>query len=113
MFVTAQGSAYSRLKRAIERRNVLVAWPRRRSCPASSCVMPCFEKAAVRWHARLCLEAPLSLDEAQLALAALGARSTRSRRAGADALYCLMDNHGLGRAAQVLADWGSNRTPPP
>jgi len=32
-----------------------------------------FDKAAGRWHARLCREAPLTLDEAQLALSALRA----------------------------------------
>lgn len=34
---------------------------------------PRFDKAAVRWHSRLCREVPLTLDEAQLALSALRA----------------------------------------
>jgi hypothetical protein len=38
---------------------------------------PRFDKAAVRWHARLCREAPLTLDEAQLALSALQAMGAR------------------------------------
>ena len=51
-----------------------------------------FQTAAPRWHARLCAEARLTIEEAQLALAALHALSgpgAECRRAGARcALRC-------------------------
>ena len=83
--MTAQGSAYTRFKRAIERKNLLGAEMTLREMrevglldaldylvllaelrPERS------EPAAVRWHGRLELEAGnLTLRESQLALAAL------------------------------------------
>jgi hypothetical protein len=81
VFVTAQGSAYSRLRGAIERRNTLVAWATAAELPhvelgdALALVLlaldsdaPRFERAAVRWHSRMCGEAQLTGWEAQLAL---------------------------------------------
>jgi hypothetical protein len=117
-FVAAQGSAYARLKRAIERRNVLVAWataaelPRVELGDALALVLlaldhdaPRFEKAALRWHSRLCREAPLTIDEAQLALAALGIMQGPSRAAGADALLAICDRHNLRAVTATLERW--------
>jgi hypothetical protein len=86
--VTSQGSAYSQFRRAIERRNAMVAWGMASELPkidlgdALALVLlalehdaPRFDRAAVRWHSRLCREAPLTLDEAQLA-----AKSRRRQR---------------------------------
>jgi hypothetical protein len=87
VFVTSQGSAYSQFKRALERRNFLLAWTTAAELPkvpladALLLLLPAldqqpwrFETAAPRWHARLCHEARLTLPEAQLALAALDAQ---------------------------------------
>jgi hypothetical protein len=86
LFVTSQGSAYSQFKRALDRRNFLLAWTTAAELPkvpladALSLLLLAldqqpwrFERAAPRWHARLCAEARLTLPEAQLALAALQA----------------------------------------
>src|SRR5215210_4319006 len=54
-----------------------------------------FDKAAVRWHARLCREAPLTLDEAQLALSALRALPGPSREAASGALLGLPGQYQL------------------
>jgi hypothetical protein len=117
-FVTAQGSTYSRLRRAIERKNVLVAWATAAELEhvdlgdALALVLlaldhdaPRFDKAAVRWHSRLCREAPLTLDEAQLALSALRALGGASRDSAADTLTGIMEGHGLDRPASMLEGW--------
>jgi hypothetical protein len=80
--VTAQGSANSQFKRALERRNFLLAWTMAAELPkvpladALSLLLLALdqqpwrlETAAPRWHARLC-EARLKLPEVQLALSA-------------------------------------------
>ena len=115
MFVTAQGSAYARLRRAIERRNALVAWATAAELPnvelgdALALVLlsldadsPRFEKAAVRWHSRLCREAPLTLDEAQLALSALRALAGPSREGATNALLGIAERHGLESVVTAL-----------
>src|SRR5215210_143229 len=97
--LTSQGSAHSQMKRAIERGNAMVAWAMASALPhvelddALALVLlaldhdaPRFDKAVVRWHSRLCQEAPLTLDEAQLALAALRALQSPSRATAADTL---------------------------
>jgi hypothetical protein len=109
VFVTAQDSAYSRLRRAIERRNTLVAWATAAELPhvelgdALALVLlaldsdaPRFERAAVRWHSRICRDAPLTLGEAQLVLSALLALAGPSRQAATDALLGIAAVHGLG-----------------
>lgn len=84
--MTAQGSAYTRFKRAIERKNLLGAEMTLREMRNVSLLEALdyllllaelrperAEPAAIRWHGRLELEAAnLSLLESQLALAALG-----------------------------------------
>ena len=118
--MTAQGSAYSRLRRAIERRNVLVAWATAAELrnvdlgDALALVLlaldhdaPRFDKAAVRWHSRLCREAPLTLDEAQLALSALRALGGSSRRAAGEALVRIAEHHGLSAIASAIDAWGN------
>jgi hypothetical protein len=118
VFVTAQGSAYARLRRAIERRNTIVAWATAAELPrvelddalalvllARDADAPRFERAAVRWHSRLCHEAPLTLSEAQLALSALLALTGSSRRAATDALVGIAAVHGLAGVAKTLMNW--------
>jgi hypothetical protein len=118
VFVTSQGSVYSQFRRAIERRNVLVAWATAAEIPhvelgdALALVLlaldhdaPRFEKAALRWHSRLCQEAPLTIEEAQLALVALGTMQGRSRVAGTDALLSICDRHNLRAVTAILERW--------
>lgn len=83
--MTAQGSAYTRFKRAIERKNLLGAEMTLREMRQVSLLEALdylvllaelrperAPAAAVRWHGRLELESPsLSLADSQLALAAL------------------------------------------
>jgi hypothetical protein len=70
---------------------------------------PRFDKAAVRWHSRLCREAPLTLSEAALSLGAIGALSGPSREAAADALLGLAERPGLRDVAAALTDWPAGR----
>jgi hypothetical protein len=116
--VTSQGSAYSQFKRALERRNFLLAWTMAAELPkvpladALSLVLLAldqqawrFETAALRWHARLCAEARLTLPEAQLALAALQALGGPGSVGGGQALVAVCSAHGLDDAAGVLDAW--------
>jgi hypothetical protein len=64
-----------------------------------------FEKAAPRWHARLCGEAQLTLPEAQLALAALHALAGPGAVGGGQALVAVCSAHGLDDAVAVLDAW--------
>jgi hypothetical protein len=115
VFVTSQGSAYSQFKRALERRNVMVAWAMASELPkidlgdALALVLlalekdaPRFDRAAVRWHSRLCREAPLSLDEAELVLTALRAMAGPAHPAATDALRAVARHHGLHSVVRAL-----------
>jgi hypothetical protein len=64
-----------------------------------------FEAAAPRWHARLCSEAPLTLSDAQLGLAALHALRGPGAEAGGRALVAICRTHGLNDAVGVLEAW--------
>ena len=85
--MTSQGSAHGRFQRALERRNLFqaeLALRELRGTPTLATALDYlellasqrpdrFDRAAIRWHARLELEAhALTLAESQLALAALG-----------------------------------------
>ena len=94
MFVTAQGSALTRYRRALERRHIFGAEIAAKEMAFLSLrdalglvalyaseESPKFDKAAVRWLGRLALESDdLSLEDAQLAAAALAARPRRHTR---------------------------------
>jgi hypothetical protein len=116
--VASQGSAYSQFRGALERKNVMVAWAAAAELPqvelgdALALVLlalerdaPRFDRAAVRWHSRLCREAPLTLDEAQLALSALRALGGPSRAAATDALLGIAERHHLPRVVSSLEGW--------
>jgi hypothetical protein len=91
-FVTAQGSALTRYRRALERRHIFGAEIAAREMAFLSDALgllalyageasPKFDKAAVRWLGRLALESDdLSLEDAQLAAAALHARRSGAFR---------------------------------
>jgi hypothetical protein len=68
-----------------------------------------YPRAATRWVARLALERSLTLDESQLALAALAALDGPSARAGAEALIELGARHRVTRAESVLSTWLERR----
>jgi hypothetical protein len=80
--VTARGTAFSQFKRALERRNFLLAWMMAAELPkvpladALALLLLAldqqpwrFERAAPRWHARLCDEAPLTLGDIAVVVA--------------------------------------------
>ncbi|MBV9214523.1 MAG: hypothetical protein JOZ25_12860 [Actinobacteria bacterium] len=69
---------------------------------------PRYERAAVRWHGRLCTEQALSLEEAQLVLAALHALPA----AGAAALVQVCETRGLREVADVIDAWLHTRAAP-
>lgn len=64
-----------------------------------------FHTAAPRWHSRLCAEARLTIEEAQLALAALQALGGPGAGAGGQALAAICSAHGLDDALGVLDAW--------
>src|SRR3954452_17503361 len=101
--MTSQGSPLTRLRRALDHRNALLALTTAAELPRvplpealAICLLlhdkepTRFEKAALRWHARLCREGRLTLPEAALALAALGAMSAGRVEPGAQALLAVL-----------------------
>lgn len=65
-----------------------------------------FERAAVRWHGHLCLEATrLSPADATLALAAVVALAEGEAGPAGDALAELLAAYGLAREAEVVRSW--------
>ena len=62
-----------------------------------------FERAALRWHARLCIEAPaLGLAGARLSAQALIAIGAEQPGRGVEALSELLERAGSGRALAAL-----------
>ncbi len=71
---------------------------------------PRYDRAAVRWHGRYCLEAPgLELRDAGLALHALDALRGERGEAGAQALLALFELGGRNDLADVVARWSARR----
>jgi hypothetical protein len=117
--VTSQGGPYPRFRRALATGNATIATAAAAELPrlgledALALVLLYrdtdarrFERAAVRWHGRLCLEARgLSSEDAGLALAALRALSGGEPSAAAGALAGLLDAYGLTREGAVLREW--------
>jgi hypothetical protein len=122
VFVTSRGGSYSQFRRALERRNFMLAWTMAAELPKvpladglellllARDVEPArFDRAVPRWHARLCSEQRLSSGEAQLALAALNALPGPGVQPAVQSLAALCETHGLGREVQVLRTWLSRR----
>jgi len=117
--MTSQGSPHARLQRAIASRNAPVAWATASELPYVSlddalalCLLLAesdparFERAAVRWHARLCREVGgLTIDESALALSALRALPGGGGAAGVQALAAICERHGLHQAEARLEEW--------
>jgi hypothetical protein len=64
-----------------------------------------FPRAALRWHARLCREVDVTLEEAQAVLAALVLLSGERKRNAAYALAELLSRRGLERPCETLVTW--------
>ena len=121
--MTAQGSAYSQFKRALDGQNFMLAWTMAAELPkvqladalallllARDLEPARFDRAAPRWHARLCTERRLSASEAQLALAALNALPGPGVGSAGQALAAVCARHGLDREARVIEDWLAARS---
>jgi hypothetical protein len=117
-FVTTQGSAWLRLRRALDHGNLVEARSasseRKHGGLAEALELVLltrdqepakYERAALRWHTRLCAEGrPMPLGEA-LAVVALeqlqGIRADGAARALSELLY----RRGLAPACEVLMRW--------
>jgi hypothetical protein len=115
-FVTAWGSPLTRFRRAIQHKSLLLAiasakeqgWLNLSDALSLVELMAAqrdnlFERAALRWHARLEQEVPaLTLEESAFALNALLAlRRVSADGTPAEALGLLLSRHGL-RSARVV-----------
>jgi hypothetical protein len=118
--MTSQGSAQGRFQRAIQRRNLFAAEMALREMDYVSLANALaltllladeapqrFERAAVRWHVRFVDEAKgITLEDSQLALAALAALPGPGRDAAATALtrlartYRVTGVEGVFRSAE-------------
>jgi hypothetical protein len=121
-FVASQGSAYTRLRRALDHSNLTEALSAASELQhvglleaLELCLLLCdkaperFNRAALRWHGRYCREvADVSLPEAQAILATLAALPLPSvRPRAASALSDLLCRRGLERAGEALTRWAS------
>jgi hypothetical protein len=127
LFVTSEGSAYARFRRALDARDpfgasaaalelhhVGLADPLELTLIYLDCEPARYDRAAVRLHARLCRDAHLSLDDSLAALGLLaGLRGSRARDA-AHALASLVGtNRTLLPVAEVLGRWAERGSPAP
>jgi len=88
VFVRIKGSAYARVDRSR------------------------FDRAILRWHARLCLEAKgLDLVTAQIALAAATGLAGPHRAKSALLLAAIADDHRLSEVALALYEWDHRGDP--
>jgi hypothetical protein len=117
--VTAQGSAYGRFRRALDRGDVTEALSSARELEhvgLAEALELClllrdkapdrYGRAALRWHGRLCREVDVSLEEAQAVLAALVLLAGERKRNAAFALAELLSRRGLERPCEALVAWG-------
>jgi hypothetical protein len=119
VFVSIKGSAYARFRRALETDSASLATAAAYELPQLNladalrlCLVYAradrsrFERAIVRWHARLCLEAKgLDLATAQTALAAATGLARAQRHQSALLLAAIADDHQLSEVALVLKEW--------
>ena len=121
--MTSQGSPHTRFRRALEGGNPLIARAAAHELPQISLEDALaltlllrdadgarFPRAAVRWHRRLTDAAPrLTLEESNLALAALLAMGGSAPEPGARTLVELLELHGLDTSADELERWLERR----
>ena len=116
--VTSQGSAFMRLRGALDRQNVTEALSAASELPhvglaeaLELCLLlrekaPArYLRAALRWHGRLCREVDVSLEEAQAILAALAVLAGERRENEAYALAELLSWRGLEHPCETLVAW--------
>jgi hypothetical protein len=116
--VTSQGPAFMRLRLALDRGNVmeaLSAASELQHVGLNEALELCllfrekaperFPRAALSWHARLCREVDVSLEEAQAVLAALALLAGERKRNAAYALAELLSRRGLERPCETLVAW--------
>lgn len=124
LFVTSQGSAYHRFRRALDRGNVteaLSSASELQHVGLAEALELClllrdkepkrFSRAALRWHGRYCREVDVSLEEAQAILAALVLLAGDRKRNAAHALAELVYRRGLERPCEVLGEWARSKGP--
>jgi hypothetical protein len=118
MFVTSQGSAYARFRRALTSRNPTLAWAAASELARvdladalALCLVVAgdpgrYGRAAARWHSRYCAELPgVTMAESQLVLAALQALPQQlGTGAAVDALARLAEERGLEAIVRVLEE---------
>ena len=123
MFVTSQGSPYSRFRRALDGGNATIALAAAADlehvglADALELLLLIhdaepsrFERAALRWHGRYCREVTdVDLAEAQAVLACLTALCGRRPESAAHALADLVHRRDLARAGEVLNRWAAVR----
>jgi hypothetical protein len=125
LFVTSQGSPYMRFRRALDRGNVTEALSSASELEhvgLAEALELClllrdkdperYPRAALRWHARLCREVDVSLEEAQAILAALALMAGGRKSNAAFALADLLSRRGLERPCETLVAWARERVEP-
>jgi hypothetical protein len=118
LFVTSQGSAFMRFRRALDRGNpteALSAASELSHVGLNEALELClllrdkapekFPRAALRWHGRLCREVDVSLEEAQAVLAGLILLAGDRKQNAAYALAELLSRRGLERPCETLVAW--------
>jgi hypothetical protein len=121
--MTAQGHALTRLKHALERgtanqiRAIVAELPRPSALEDALAIClalldrepATYPRAAAKWASRFSIKRRLTLNDAQLAMAALGALPTDAARAGAEALIELGERHQLQHIDELLTSWLGRR----
>jgi hypothetical protein len=120
--VTSQGSAYGRFRRSLERGTPLqirAAAAELATVNLEDALAIClafldqeaeaYPRAAAKWASRVSGERPVSLADAQLLLAALGALPGPGARAGAEALIELCGRYQLRGVDVLLGGWLERR----
>lgn len=119
--MTTQAHPYARLRRALDRGNLIEALSSASELEHVGLVEALeilllvhekepkrFGRAALRWHGRYCREVrDVDLDEGQAVLAALCALRGPRKAVAARALAELVDRRSLGRAGEVLIRWSN------
>ena len=118
--MTSQGSAYGRLRRALDTGNPTVALAAAAdldfvSLPdALELVLLLvddprrFRRAALRWHTRYCAEVPdVGFEDSHAVLACLAGLAGRWPKAAAAAVAELVRRRGLERASDILIRWSA------
>ena len=125
MFVSIKGSAYARFRRALETDSPSLATAVAYELPQLNladalrlCLVyahgdrPRFDRAIVRWHARLCLDAKgLDPATAHTALTAATGLAGPHRYQSALLLAAIADDHQLSEVALVLDGWANQGDP--